>query len=210
MLEPTAIPERCSLCGETGRGDFNGRPRARCLDCGSLERHRTLVRTVGSALTQGHGRRALEAGPLNPRVYGGFLRGRGWSYVAIDRWKAGNPRDPRMTAFVDHQVDLVDLAPLADASFDLFLAQHVLEEIAEYERALDEIARVLRRGALAVIEIPFDPQLRHSRRQAPDHHGNVWVFGADLLPVVEARFERMQVLEMVEQPYSGRLLVCVR
>jgi SAM-dependent methyltransferase len=165
---------------------------------------------MGSALTNGAGRQALEAGPLNRRVFGDFLRARGWRYVAIDRFKTAGTRESHAAPLIDHPVDLVDLAPLSDASFDLFLAQHVLEEIEDYERALDEIARVLRPGGLVAVEIPFDPQREVSRRHPADKFGNVWAFGADLPRVVARRFARTEVLNMEEAPYSGRLLLCVR
>ena len=132
-----------------------------------MERHRKLVRSQGHLLDSGAGRHALEAGPLNRRVFGEYLRARGWRYTSIDQSHRGNPADPRDVSFVDLEVDLCALAPFADGAVQLFIAQHVIEEIVEYRRALAEIARVLRGGGTALLEIPFDPTRRESQSQPP-------------------------------------------
>ena len=51
-------------------------------------------RELAPNLLEGGGR-CLEAGPANPRIFGGFLRERGWEYASVDRWRTGNPHDPR-------------------------------------------------------------------------------------------------------------------
>ena len=122
-----------------------------------MERHRKLVRSQAALLDRGAGRQALEVGPLNPRVFGEYLRKRGWRYTSIDQSHRGNPVDPRDTSFVDFEADLCDLEQFADGSVQLVLAQHVIEEILEYRQAFAEIARVLGGGGTALLEIPFDP-----------------------------------------------------
>lgn len=199
----------CPIC----RGDrleaFSGRPAARCPSCGSLERHRALARELGELLTPPRRRaRALEAGPLNRWVYGRYLSESGWRYSSVDRWRAGNPRDPRNVSFVDHEADLCDLARFRARSFDLFITQHVIEEIVDYERALSEVERVLRVAGTALLEIPYDPDLRLSERHDPDRFGNVWRFGVDMVTRVRDRFERVDVISLEEGEYRGRLLVC--
>ena len=64
--------------------------------------------------------------------------------------------------------------PLADASVDALLSANLLEHVPDDERALGEIARVLRPGARAVIVVPVGPRnydyydryLGHERRYA--------------------------------------------
>ena len=71
------------------------------------------------------------------------------------------------------QADVCEL-PLHDESVDAVVSANVLEHVADDERALREIARVLRRGGRAVIVIPLDPSsynyfdrvLGHERRYA--------------------------------------------
>ena len=185
-----------------------GRPAALCPGCGSLERHRALARSCEGLLAAADGRRCLEAGPATPRVFGEFLEERGWDYESVDRWRTGNPRDPRAVSFVDQEADLTDLSIFADDEFDLFIAQHVIEEIEDYERALEEIARVLKPAGTALLEIPFDPSRERSERQPPDHFGNVWNFGADLLERLRASFGEVEARTLSEGGYSGTLFVC--
>lgn len=196
----------CEICASPERREAFGREGALCAGCGALERHRALARSCAGLLERGG--RCLEAGPANPRIFGGYLAERGWEYTSVDRWRTGNPHDPRTVSFVDQELDLRDLSPFADDDFDLFIAQHVIEEIEDYDDALDEIARVLREGGTALLEIPFDPDLPHSRRQPPDRFGNVWRFGADLLDELRARFASVAPLTLSEAAYTGTLLVC--
>lgn len=187
-----------------------GRPEALCAGCGSLERHRALVHSVPVFDENGEGRACLEAGPASRRVYGEFLRERGWKYTSIDRWRTGNPNDPREVGFIDVETDLGDLSMFSDGAFDLFIAQHVVEEIEDYRRALDEVARVLDSEGTALMEIPFDPDREISEHQPPDHFGNVWVFGRDLLDELRSRFTEVEEVELRDGHYTGTLLACRR
>jgi SAM-dependent methyltransferase len=71
------------------------------------------------------------------------------------------------------QADVCEL-PLLDESVDVVVSANVLEHVADDERALTEIARVLKPGGRAVIVIPrgpssynyFDSVLGHERRYA--------------------------------------------
>ena len=159
---------------------------------------------------RGKGRLALEVGPLNSRVFGAYLRDRGWRYESLDRWRSGNPSDQRGVGFVDHEASLTDLSLFGDDRFDLFMCQHVIEEITEYEAALSEIARVLKPRGIALMEVPFDSRLAISEPQPKDHFGNVWRFGADLPEKVAQYFDRVEQLPLREATYEGTLLACVR
>jgi SAM-dependent methyltransferase len=201
-----APPSPCPICGSSERREALGREGALCVGCGALERHRALARECAPLLDGGGS--CLEAGPANRRVYGEFLRERGWTYRSLDRWRTGNPRDPRAVGFVDHETDLTDLSAFADDEFDLFIAQHVIEEIEDYGRALAEIGRVLRPGGRALLEIPFDRGRERSERQPPDHFGNVWSFGRDLLDELRERIGAVEEVALEEGAYRGTLLVC--
>lgn len=198
----------CPFCGGEERVEYAGRPAARCGDCDALERHRKLVRSQAELLDRGAGRQALEVGPLNRRVFGDYLRKRGWRYTSIDQSRRGNPVDPRDTSFVDLELNLCDLAPFEDGSVQLVLAQHVIEEIVDYRQAFAEIARVLRGGGTALLEVPFDPARRDSESQPPGAYGNVWRFGAELPDVARAHFDEVDVLAYRENRHNGQMLIC--
>ena len=198
----------CPICGSDRFQPQGERPAARCQECGALERHRALVRGNQRLLARGRDRVALEIGPLNPRVFGGYLRERGWRYVSSDQSRRGNPSDPRAVGFIDFEADVGDLAPIADDAVHLVIVQHVIEEIADYRRALATIARVLHPRGSALLEIPFDPGRERSERKSADHFGNVWSFGHDLLDVVRGLFGEVTVQEYVEGAAGGRLLLC--
>lgn len=198
----------CPICGSVELVEFGGRPAARCTGCGALERHRKLATSQAELLAGGAGRHALEIGPLNPQVFGHYLRARGWSYTGADRWRRGNPADPRDTSFIDLEADLCDLSAFADGAVQLVLVQHVIEEIPDYRAALAEIARVLAGGGVALLEIPFDPGRPQSEHQAPDGFGNVWRFGADLPDLARGHFAEVDVLSYLEGHHRGQLLIC--
>jgi len=198
----------CPICASHELLEFAQRPAALCATCGAPERHRALARSHLDLFAAGAGRQALEIGPLNPRVFGEFLRERAWTYTSVDQSRHGNARDPRAVGFIDFEADARDLSAFPDATLALVLAQHVIEEILDYESALAEVARVLAPGGRALLEIPFDPGRPRSQRQEADGFGNVWRFGADLPDVVKRHFSGVEVLTMREGVYSGHLLVC--
>lgn len=201
-------PVACVICGSIEFVEFAGRPEGRCADCGALERQRLLAGSQAHILADGAGRRAVEVGPLNRRVFGEFLREGGWSYTSIDQSRTGNRNDPRAVDFIDLEVDLRDLSPFATNTIGLLIAQHVIEEIPEYDLALAEIERILTVDGTALLEIPYDVGHDRSERKDADRFGNVWRFGADLPNLVRRFFGTVEVVDIAEGAYSGSLLVC--
>jgi SAM-dependent methyltransferase len=65
-----------------------------------------------------------------------------------------------------HGFDLTAL-PFPDADFDVVIANHVLEHVADDARALAEIRRVLRPGGWAMLAVPIAHKL-DTTREAPD------------------------------------------
>jgi SAM-dependent methyltransferase len=145
--------------------------RAVCPGCGSrqrhrhlwlwLERHTDLLRAPLDVLHV-----APEPG-MEARLRGaGTLR----SYVTADLSGEG----------VDRVVDLTAI-DLPDSSLDVLLANHVLEHVADDRQAFREVARVLRPGGWAVLQVPIlgpvtieeapgdDPAERLARFGQDDH-----------------------------------------
>ena len=93
------------------------------------------------------------------------------------------------------RVDLQEI-PEADGSFDLVIANHVLEHVADLDAALAEIGRVLVPGGYAILQTPFaraleesveDPAVRSEAERLAKYgqEDHVRLFGRDVF----ARFE---------------------
>ncbi len=201
-------PGVCGFCGSRERADFSGRAGVLCLGCGSLERHRALLRTMGAEVMNGAGRTAIEIAPLNEIVSGATLRDWGWQYTGIDQSRTGSAHDPRQIGFIDYEADVRRLDRIADQAVELIVLQCVLEEVAEVDAALAELARVLAPSGRAFLEIPFSPRIPTSVTQPPDHFGDVWKFGADLPDRVRRHFPAVDVVGQEEGEYFGRVCVC--
>jgi len=120
------------------------REDARCVHCGACERHRLvwLFFEQSTDLFDGRAKRVLHFAPevcLEAR-----LRSRiGDGYVTADL------RDKRAMV----AMDITDI-PAPDESFDVIYCSHVLEHVPNDRKALQEIARTLKRGGWAVLLVP--------------------------------------------------------
>ncbi len=52
--------------------------------------------------------------------------------------------------------------PFNDVTFDFIIANHILEHISDYSKALYEIFRVLKSGGIAILQTPYSELLRHN------------------------------------------------
>lgn len=141
----------CPICGYQGMFISVGRPTrrdARCPACGSRERHRLthlwVIEGGGDKLS---GRRILHFAP--EKVVQRQMRGNPL-YETADLYQRG----------VTHAVDITEV-PLADASYDVILAHHVLEHVDDDRRAMRELFRLLKPHGVAVLSVPINA----SRRQ---------------------------------------------
>jgi SAM-dependent methyltransferase len=94
--------------------------------------------------------------------------------------------------------------PFADASFDLVIANHVLEHVDDDRRALAEIVRVLAPEGRAILQTPYSPVLARTwedanirdecaRLQAFGQEDHVRLYGSDIF----ARFESAGLVSRV-------------
>jgi SAM-dependent methyltransferase len=167
------LPRTCPICGYHGVFISVGHPPrwdARCLNCGSRERHRLTHLWVteggGDRLA---GKRILHFAPEK----------------VVIRQMRGNPlyetadlRQPGVT----HTVDITGVA-LPDASYDVVMAHHVLEHIQDDRKAMREIFRLLTPGGVALLSAPINatrqqtyenpsvttPEARHAHFSQSDH-----------------------------------------
>ena len=199
----------CPLCGSDGRTDYHGRADAVCVGCGALERQRAVAGQLGHELQPRGSGRCLELAPLNAFVYGDWLRQRGWTYEAFDKRSLREPFEPDgFFRFIDYDADATNLYFAATGGYELFLAQHVFEEIPDYRAAFDEVGRVLEPGGRAILEMPWNPDAAHTEAQEIDQYGNLWRFGADLRDELEARFDAVVMRTLREPGYTGSFFIC--
>jgi len=196
----------CCFCGWNGESflAFNGLPNRLCPECHSLERHRAVAKYFADISFEGL--RVLEIAPLTPLIFGKYLGSRGARYVSLDRWRGGNPVDPRDVSFIDTEMDLAALG-FGNLSFDVVIAQHVLCQVSDDTLALLEIARVLTEKGFAIIEFPHDPQKRQTEEYAEQKEwGNYRRYGRD----VEDKLEQSG-FEFCEVGFDlGSFFVCTR
>jgi SAM-dependent methyltransferase len=57
---------------------------------------------------------------------------------------------------------VLEALPFADATFDLVLANHVLEHVLDYRASVREVARVLKPGGRFICQTPYTPRLSHT------------------------------------------------
>lgn len=108
-------------------------------------------------------------------------------------WSVAGDFEQR-TADLDVRLDATAL-PFANHSFDLVLFSEVVEHVSEAEKALAEIARVLRPGALLLITWPFNYMIHED----PRDYVRFTEFGM-------ARLLHKHGMEMEKVVYRGGLL----
>jgi predicted SAM-dependent methyltransferase len=182
------LARTCPICGHRGAMISVGHPRrwdARCASCGSRERHRLLwLWATRDARNELADKRILHFAPEN----------------ALRRALRDNPRYETVDlhqAGVTHRADIRQL-PLPDASYDVVIANHVLEHVDDDRRAMAELFRVLRPGGTALLTVPLnptrattyedpeisDPVGRQAHFTAPDHRRFYGLDFADRLAAV--------------------------
>jgi SAM-dependent methyltransferase len=171
----------CPVCGWQGRHfrSFLSAaeiiPRCICPGCGAFDRHRLLALGLRRDLAS-PGRRegALLAFAQSPCVHDFLAReGAGRCFRAdFDRHK------PCGCEFV---TDL-RAAGVGTASIGTLFCSYVLQRIPALDPCLDEIARLLRPGGIAWVQVPREQGLACSRSIPIDPrfaHAHAWRFGDD-------------------------------
>lgn len=146
------LPRSCPICGYHGVFIGVGHPPrwdARCLGCGSRERHRLthlwITEGGGDRLA---GKRILHFAPekiVMRRMRGNPL------YETADLHQPG----------VTHKVDITSV-PLPDACYDVVMAHHVLEHIEDDRQAMRELFRLLKPDGVAVLSVPINASRRET------------------------------------------------
>lgn len=136
---------RCPMCGWTGfrfepyGNEATHRTDARCPICGSLERHRLAYLLLKDRIAPAQ--RVLHVAP--ERMIVSWLVSLSSEYLNIDLHNAAMQR-----------MDLTRLE-LGAGSKTLIWCSHVLECIADDQKALSEIYRVLEPGGVLILQVPI-------------------------------------------------------
>lgn len=156
--------------------------RFECPWCGShdRERHLLLYTRAASILPDLSGKHVLHFAP--ERNFSRFIANAGPAqYVKADLY----PISPDIK-----RIDMLDI-PFADSTFDLVIANHVLEHVADDKRALAEIQRIIKLGGYAILQTPFSSRLCNTwsdpgidsdvaRLQAYGQEDHVRLYGKDI------------------------------
>ncbi len=112
--------------------------------------------------------------------------------------------DLQMKNGVDARANLTDL-PLGSDAFDLIYCSNVLEHIKDDAAAMSELARVLRSGGLAIIQVPIkgDKTLEDPTITTPEdrdcffgQHDHVRYYGRDIKDRLERAGFRVEECRM--------------
>ncbi len=167
---------------------FDRREGHFCRDCRMSRRVRMLLWTI-RRVRSGADLEILHLNETNALAPALERMGR----VTPTVYRPDRPLGTRIGAF--HNEDMLRLS-FGDGRFDLAVHSETLEHLADYERALAEVGRVLKPGGLQVYTVPllFSRKTRRRMRPGasgrlepclpPSHHGAgefpvVWEFGGD-------------------------------
>lgn len=169
------------------------RANALCPRCGSLERHRLLwlyLKDRTDFFENSH--RVLHFAPESIFVRH-FRRMPQLDYITAD---LSSPR-------ASTKADITNI-PCKDNSFDVVLCNHVLEHVADDQKAMREICRVLSPNGWAILQSPIDTRRAKTfedptitspedRERAFGQHNHVRMYGRDYKKRLEKAGFRVKV-----------------
>lgn len=182
----------CPVCGYTA-GRFapytpTNRPNARCIECGSLERHRLqlLYLTQRTNLLTSHAPLKLLHFAPEKSLYPIISRHKHIDYTACDL----EPESADLRDIPNVQKADITHMPFAGNSFDVILCNHVLEHIEDDRRAMQELYRVMKPGGWGIFQVPirwryektyedFSITTRSGRKKAFQQEDHVRIYGRD-------------------------------
>ena len=132
---------RCPICSAI----FPHSPSdLKCIGCGSLPRHRQIHDFLQRRTNPFDGKKVLACYANSLEI--AFI---------LDKVHSLTNFDIRPVHEADMQMDIQNMRVLQDASFDAFMAVHVLNHVKDDHRAIQEVHRILAPGGAALITIPY-------------------------------------------------------
>lgn len=167
---------RCPVCGRGFKkflpyGRIHPRPNALCPNCLSLERHRLLWLYL------------QERTPF-------FASARPVLHIAPEACFISRFEDVHGDAYITADIESplakvkmdIHRMPFDDSAFEAVLCNHVLEHVTDDIQAMREIARVLKPGGFAILQVPFFhpvPEKTWSDPSITDRKRREELFGQD-------------------------------
>jgi SAM-dependent methyltransferase len=148
----------CPICNATfkefGVQGSEKRANARCLSCGSLERHRLLwkyLHATTNIFTNTQKMKVLHVAP-EKCFYDAFAKNKNITYVPCDLYP--EVYDYGGKAKIT-KVDVTNI-PFAENFFDVIICNHVLEHVTNDTVAMAELFRVMKNGGWGIFQVPID------------------------------------------------------
>lgn len=129
-----------------------------CPKCGSSDRERLVYAYLKHELKifGKHQARILHIAP-EMVIAKKFIEHKFTNYICGDFYAEGQHAD--YSKDLVKQMDVQNLS-FSDGSFDLIICNHVLEHVFDEKKAICELYRVLARDGIAILQVPFSPNLK--------------------------------------------------
>lgn len=192
----------CPICGYTGpfmdiSPPTGLRKHAKCPSCNALERHRFQFLVVSHILNN------IDAAKLKMLH---FAPESFFQDLFSRRFGQCETADLSMRG-VDHNVDLQHL-PFPNGSYDFVFASHVLEHIADDERAISEIRRVLRPKGIAILPVPIVCETTIEYPSANPYEAyHVRAPGLDYYRKFSRYFSKVEQFSSYSQPWKYQVFI---
>jgi|GEM_PF-722291 len=143
---------RCPICQSRSFGDMNGRQKARCLNCGSLERTRLMWLVIQNHNMLSNVNSILHIAP-EKCLYDIFSNLNNVEYRPCDLY-------PSLYDYKNPIVEMIDLCGNLDChfnkKFDLIVHNHVLEHVkCDYIYVIKKLNSLLSESGYHIFSIPF-------------------------------------------------------
>lgn len=137
----TILSQCCPICGGNEFETYNSDVYRRCSNCGSVERTRTMAKLLNEDVLQDFSKvKILHVSPMKSECI--FFKDKRADTVTIDI---------RPECRTDIVADICNMPEVISESFDLIVANCVLNHVYDDERALQELHRVLRPGGVVLL-----------------------------------------------------------
>lgn len=189
----------CPICGSEYRvfASFGNPKRinAKCINCGSLERHRLMWLYLNEKTELLTGKRSLRLLHFAPQrmFYDRFCNHPMIDYVPCDLFPEIYKSDGECEIV---KVDITDI-PFDNESFDVILCSHVLEHIPDDLEAMNELKRVMHKDGWGIFQVPlsynrsktyedFSITSDREREKAFGQYDHVRIYGRDYIERLES------------------------